>query len=142
MSVFAGGHTIGVARCSSFKQRLYNQNGNSLPDATLERNYYRDLKSVCPRSGGNNNISPLDFASPVKFDNTYFKLILWGKGLLTSDEVLLTGKVRNTMKLVKAYAENESLFFQQFARSMIKMGNISPLIGFNGEVRKNCRQVN
>lgn len=140
--VYAGGHTIGVARCSSFKQRLYNQNGNNQPDATLERNYYHDLKSVCPRSGGDNNISPLDSSSPVKFDNTYFKLILWGKGLLTSDEVLLTGKVRKTMELVKAYAEDESLFFQQFAMSMIKMGNVSPLIGFNGEVRKNCRRVN
>ncbi|KAL3734670.1 hypothetical protein ACJRO7_023939 [Eucalyptus globulus] len=138
----SGGHTIGVARCTSFKQRLYNQNGNNQPDATLERTYYQDLKTVCPQSGGDNNISPLDIASPVKFDNSYFKLVLWGKGLLNSDEVLLTGKVGKTMNLVKAYAEDESLFLQQFAKSMIKMGNISPLIGFNGEVRKNCRHVN
>ncbi|MBA0788235.1 hypothetical protein Gotri_027665 [Gossypium trilobum] len=136
------GHTIGVARCATFKQRLYNQNGNNLPDQTLERTYYYGLKSVCPKSGGDNNISPLDFGSPVKFDNLYFKLILWGKGLLNSDEVLLTGNVGNTMELVKAYAKDENLFFKQFAKSMIKMGNISPLTGFNGEVRKNCRLVN
>lgn len=138
----AGGHTIGMARCVTFKQRLYNQNGNNQPDETLERSYYYGLKSVCPRSGGDNNISPLDLASPARFDNTYFKLILWGKGLLTSDEVLLTGNVGNTVSLVKSYADNENLFFAQFAKSMVKMGNINPLTGYNGEVRKNCRRVN
>lgn len=131
-----------MARCVTFKQRLYNQNGNNQPDETLERSYYYGLKSVCPRSGGDNNISPLDLASPARFDNTYFKLLLWGKGLLTSDEVLLTGNVGNTVSLVKSYAEDENLFFQQFATSMVKMGNINPLTEFNGEVRKNCRRVN
>lgn len=126
----------------TFKQRLYNQNGNNQPDETLEKTYFLGLKSVCPKSGGDNNISPLDFASPVKFDNTYFKLILWGKGLLTSDEVLFTGNIGRTMELVKSYAEDDGLFFDQFAKSMVKMGSISPLTGFKGEVRKNCRGVN
>ncbi|KAJ7957800.1 Peroxidase [Quillaja saponaria] len=138
----SGGHTIGMARCVTFKQRLYNQNGNNQPDETLEKSYYFGLKSVCPKSGGDNNISPLDFGSPAKFDNTYFKLILWGKGLLFSDQVLLTGNEKNSMELVKSYAEDEDFFFEQFAKSMIKMGNIKPLRGFNGEVRKNCRRVN
>ncbi|XP_059637012.1 peroxidase 9 [Cornus florida] len=138
----SGSHTIGVARCVTFKQRLYNQNGNNQPDETLERTYYFGLKSVCPRSGGDNNISPLDFGSPVRFDNAYFKLILWGKGLLTSDEVLLTGNVGNTRELVKSYADDEGLFFSQFAKSMVRMGNISPLTANNGEIRKNCRRAN
>ncbi|XP_050215327.1 peroxidase 9 [Mercurialis annua] len=138
----SGAHTIGVARCVTFKQRLYNQNGNNEPDETLEKTYYRGLKSACPKSGGDNNISPLDFGSPVRFDNTYFKLILWGKGLLTSDEVLYTGNADKTMNLVKTYAEDEQLFFDQFAKSMIKMSNIRPLTGYSGEVRKNCRSVN
>ncbi|GMH13908.1 hypothetical protein Nepgr_015749 [Nepenthes gracilis] len=138
----SGGHTIGVARCTSFKKRLYNQNGNNQPDLTLERTYYNDLKSVCPRTGGDSNISPLDYASPQRFDNTYFKLILGGRGLLTSEEVLLTGNIANVVELVKAYAEDEGLFFNQFAQSMVKMGNINPLLGLNGEVRKNCRRIN
>ncbi|KAL3505329.1 hypothetical protein ACH5RR_035170 [Cinchona calisaya] len=138
----SGGHTIGVARCVTFRQRLYNQNGNNQPDVTLEKSYYNGLKSVCPNTGGDNNISPLDIASPLRFDNTYYKLILFGKGLLTSDEVLLTGKVARTMELVKNYAVDEALFFHQFAESMIKMGNINPLTGSNGEIRKNCRRIN
>ncbi|KAK4746266.1 hypothetical protein SAY87_012578 [Trapa incisa] len=138
----SGGHTIGVARCTTFKQRLYNQNGNNLPDQTLEQTYSHELRSVCPRFGGDNNITPLDVASPARFDNTYFKLILWGKGLLTSDEVLLTGRVQKTMELVKTYADNEALFFEQFSQSMVKMGSIGALTGSRGEVRKNCRRVN
>ncbi|KAL3840282.1 hypothetical protein ACJIZ3_024873 [Penstemon smallii] len=138
----SGGHTIGKARCVTFRQRLYNQNGNNEPDETLEKNYYNGLKTVCPKVGGDNNISPLDFSSPKKFDNSYFKLILWGKGLLNSDEVLATGNVRKTMELVRSYAEDEALFFFQFAKSMVKMGNINPLLGFQGEVRKNCRRLN
>lgn len=126
----------------TFRQRLYNQNGNNQPDVTLEKTYYSGLKARCPKSGGDNNISPLDIASPVKFDNTYYKLILYGKGLLSSDEVLLTGKVAKTMELVKNYAADESLFFHQFANSMIKMGNIKPLTGSNGEIRKNCHFIN
>jgi len=131
-----------VAKCATFKQRLYNQNGNNQPDSNLEKTFYFGLKSMCPRSGGDNIISPLDFGSPRMFDNTYYKLLLRGKGLLNSDEVLLTGSVKETHDLVKKYAQDESLFFQQFALSMIKLGNLRPLTGFNGEVRKNCRRVN
>ncbi|GFP95147.1 peroxidase 9 [Phtheirospermum japonicum] len=138
----SGGHTIGMARCVTFRQRLYNQNGDNQPDITLEKNYYNGLKAICPKAGGDNNISPLDFSTPVKFDNKYFKLLLWGKGLLSSDEVLLTGNVGKTRELVRSYAENEALFFHHFANSMVKMGNISPLVGSHGEIRKNCRSLN
>ncbi|GAA0150567.1 peroxidase [Lithospermum erythrorhizon] len=137
----SGAHTIGVARCVTFRQRLYNQNGNNQPDITLEKSFYTNLKTTCPQAGGDNNISPLDF-SPRRFDNTYFKLLMLGKGLLNSDEVLLTGNVRKTMDIVKNYASDEALFFQQFAKSMIKMGSISPLTGNHGEIRKNCRKLN
>ncbi|CAN1323299.1 Peroxidase 9 [Linum perenne] len=132
----SGGHTIGVARCTTFKQRLYSQNG---ADLSLEKTYSMGLKSVCPSIGGDNNISPLDFASPARFDNTYFKLILSGKGLLTSDQVLFTG---DTLQLVKSYAEDQQIFFNQFAKSMVRMGSIGVLTGFKGEVRNNCRRLN
>ncbi|CAL5371241.1 unnamed protein product [Camellia sinensis] len=136
-----GGHTIGNSRCTSFRQRLYNQSGNGLADMTLDKSYAAQLRSKCPRSGGDQNLFFLDFVSPTKFDNNYFKNLLASKGLLNSDQVLET-KNRQTMELVKKYAENNELFFEQFAKSMIKMGNISPLIGSSGEIRKNCRKIN
>jgi peroxidase len=99
------------------------------------------LRARCPRSGGDQILFFLDFVSPTKFDNSYFKNLLMYKGLLNSDEVLVT-KNKVSLELVKKYAENCGLFFQQFAKSMVKMGNISPLTGSKGEIRKNCRRMN
>ncbi|XP_065858373.1 peroxidase 72-like [Euphorbia lathyris] len=137
----SGSHTIGKARCVSFRQRLYNQSGNGKPDFTLDQSYAAQLRTRCPRSGGDQNLFFLDFASPTKFDNSYFKDILASKGLLSSDQVLFTQN-EASMELVKKYAESNQLFFQQFAKSMISMGNISPLTGSRGEIRKNCRKIN
>ncbi|KAI5684147.1 hypothetical protein M9H77_05375 [Catharanthus roseus] len=141
MVALSGSHTIGNARCTSFRQRLYNQTGNGLADFTLDKTYAAKLRNRCPRSGGDQNLFFMDFVSPTRFDNSYFKNLLASKGLLNSDEVLVT-KNAESLELVKQYAENNELFFQQFAKSMIKMGNISPLTGSRGEIRKNCRKIN
>ncbi|CAN4083346.1 unnamed protein product [Withania somnifera] len=137
----SGSHTIGNSRCTSFRQRLYNQSGNNQPDSTLDESYAAQLRNRCPRSGGDQNLFFLDFVSPTKFDNSYFKNLLASKGLLNSDQVLAT-KSRASLALVKQYAEDNALFFEHFAKSMVKMGNISPLTGSSGEIRKNCRKIN
>ncbi|PKI73957.1 hypothetical protein CRG98_005650 [Punica granatum] len=137
----SGSHTIGNSRCTSFRQRLYNQTGNGKPDFTLDQSYAAQLRGRCPRSGGDQNLFFLDFVSPVHFDNSYFKNLLAYKGLLNSDQILVTQN-QASMELVKKYAENNELFFEQFAKSMVKMGNVSPLTGSRGEIRKNCRKIN
>ncbi|KAL8047357.1 hypothetical protein ABFX02_08G235600 [Erythranthe guttata] len=137
----SGSHTIGNARCVSFRQRLYNQSGNSKPDPTLDQSYAATLRTRCPKSGGDQNLSFLDLVSPTKFDNSYFKNLLSFKGLLSSDQILVT-KNQVSFELVKKYAESNEVFFEQFAKSMVKMGNISPLTGFKGEIRSNCRKIN
>ncbi|KAK8566282.1 hypothetical protein V6N12_059811 [Hibiscus sabdariffa] len=141
LNLDAGSHTIGNARCTSFRQRLYNQSGNGQPDYTLDQSYASQLRANCPRSGGDQNLFFLDSVSPINFDNSYFKNLLVNKGLLNSDQVLFTMSGASR-ELVKTYAYNQELFFQQFAKSMIKMGNISPLTGNKGEIRNNCRKVN
>ncbi|KAI3461943.1 hypothetical protein Pfo_018606 [Paulownia fortunei] len=137
----SGSHTIGNSRCVSFRQRLYNQSGNLQPDLTLDQSYAAQLRTRCPRSGGDQNLFALDFVTPTKFDNSYFKNLLSFKGLLSSDQVLVT-KNKVSRELVKKYAANNHLFFKQFAKSMVKMGNISPLTGSRGEIRKKCRKIN
>jgi len=138
-AIAIGAHTIGNARCTSFRQRLYNSS-NGEPDSSLDQYYAAALRFRCPRSGGDQNLFFLDYATPYKFDNYYFKNILANKGLLSSDQILLTNL--ESAELVKTYAENNDIFFEQFAKSMIKMGNISPLTNSMGEIRKNCRQIN
>ncbi|XP_076916888.1 peroxidase 72-like [Bidens hawaiensis] len=137
----SGSHTIGNARCTSFRQRLYNNTGNGQPDFKLETSYAAQLRANCPRTGGDQNLFPLDSGSPTKFDNGYYKNLLALKGLLSSDEILYTQN-QETYDLVKLYAKNQDEFFKQFAKSMVKMGNITPLTGNHGEIRKICRRVN
>jgi peroxidase len=115
----------------SFRQRLYGQNNNGQVDRTLNPAYAAELRGRCPRSGGDQNL----------FDNQYYHNILAMNGLLSSDEILLT-QSRETMDLVHRYAADQGLFFDHFAKSMVKMGNISPLTGSAGEIRHNCRRVN
>jgi len=139
----SGAHTIGLSRCISFKTRLYNQTGNVMPDATLDTTYLKQLRAVCPQTGTDNNqTTPLDPVTPIKFDVNYYKNVVAGKGLLSSDEILYSTKGSRTAGLVKSYTTNKHGFFKQFAASMIKMGNITPLTGSKGEIRKNCRRMN
>ncbi|KAJ8558339.1 hypothetical protein K7X08_005105 [Anisodus acutangulus] len=137
----SGGHTIGDARCTTFKQRLYNQSGNNLPDYTMDQSYAAQLRYKCPRFGGDQTLFFLDYVSPTKFDNSYFKNLLASRGLLNSDQVLVTMNPAS-FALVRLYAQNNEIFLEQFARSIVKMGNISPLTGNMGEIRKNCRKIN
>lgn len=141
MYILSGSHTIGMSRCANFRQRLYNQRGNGLLDETLDKDYASFLKTGCPKSGGDENLFLLDFASPARFDNFYFKNLMNGNGLLSSDEILFTKSVF-TMELVKLYAEDNDVFFEQFAKSMVRMGNIAPLTRYQGEIRKDCRKIN
>ncbi|KHN25033.1 Peroxidase 20 [Glycine soja] len=133
----SGSHTIGRARCLSFRQRIY--------DAKEEYHYGYDhykrytsfrtiLQSICPVEGRDNKFAPLDFQTPKRFDNHYFINILEGKGLLGSDNVLISHDLDGkTTEQVWAYASNEKL--------LIKMGNINVLTGNEGEIRRNCRFV-
>ncbi|KAH9309325.1 hypothetical protein KI387_037236 [Taxus chinensis] len=138
----SGGHTIGQSRCTSFRQSLYGK-----LDSSVEQSYSTELKSRCPRSGGDNVLSALDVVSPTKFDNHYYKNLEMLKGLLTSDEELIHAEQKGapnhlTRAIVSAYALNEEEFFEQFAKSMVKMGNIKPLVGSKGEIRNNCARIN
>ncbi|XP_074308920.1 peroxidase 72-like [Silene latifolia] len=136
----SGAHTIGKARCTSFRQRLYNQNGGGKPDATIDPSYGLMLRGQCPPSGGDQNLFNLDPATPDQFDNIYYKNLVLSRGLLNSDQILFTNQA--SRKLVEQYAGNKRLFFDQFVISMVKMGNLFPLTGADGEIRESCRSVN
>ncbi|KAI9089201.1 hypothetical protein K1719_029480 [Acacia pycnantha] len=142
----SGSHTIGRARCTSFRQRIYETKPEYHYGYDRYRRYTtfrRILRSICPVTGRDHKRAPLDFETPTKFDNHYYVNILEGNGLLGSDNVLISQDHEGVItEQVWAYASNQKLFFDSFAKSMIKMGNINVLTGNEGEIRRHCRFAN
>ncbi|KAF6135373.1 hypothetical protein GIB67_027247 [Kingdonia uniflora] len=140
----SGSHTIGVSRCVSFKPRIYNGNIDD-EYGYCKRNtvFRRILRSICPKSGRDNAVVPLDFVTFTKFDSEYYRNLIQGKGLLNSDNVLISqDEEGRIVRRVWAYALDQQLFFRSFASSMVKMGKINVITGDQGEVRRNCRVKN
>ena len=94
-------------------------------NTTKRRGYYKPRKRSCEQ---------------VK----YYGNLLHGTAQLPSDQVMLSDAVAEatTAPIVHRFAANQQDFFRNFATSMVKMGNIGPLIGTDGEIRKNCRRTN
>ncbi|GMH05053.1 hypothetical protein Nepgr_006893 [Nepenthes gracilis] len=129
----SGSHTIGFARCISFRSHIYN-------DTNIDSSFASSLKKKCPVSGKDNVLQGLDLQTALNFDNDYYQNLLIKKGLLHSDQQLYNGNAADS--LVRNYVLHPSSFFEDFAKSMINMGNISPLTGKKGEIRLNCRKAN
>ncbi|KAK9057509.1 hypothetical protein SSX86_022345 [Deinandra increscens subsp. villosa] len=135
MVALAGGHTIGKARCTSFRAHVYNDSNIHPLFATLRQ-------SNCPPSSGSGdeNLAPLDIVTPARFNTHYYKNLIRKKGLLHSDQQFYSGG--STDPQVELYATNPVSFGMDFAAAMVKMGDIRPLTGADGEIRRNCRMVN
>jgi peroxidase len=133
----AGAHTVGRAQCKNFRPRIYN-------DTDIDATYAASLRASCPAQAGGASdgaLEPLDGSTPDAFDNAYFGNLLSQRGLLHSDQALFGGGGA-TDGLVSTYASSADQWGSDFAAAMVKMGNISPLTGTDGEIRVNCRRVN
>lgn len=128
-----GAHTIGKARCTNFRNRIYNE-------TNIDSSYAEDLQEDCPATGGDNNRAPLDNETPTVFDNEFYKELMEKKGLLHSDQQFYNGG--STDSQVESYGNHPEAFYAAFGNAMIKMANISPLTGSQGEIRNNCRKAN
>ncbi|CAL0307562.1 unnamed protein product [Lupinus luteus] len=128
----SGAHTIGLASCRTFRGHIYN-------DSSIDASYAKFLRSKCPRSG-NDIHEPLDYQTPIHFDNLYYKNLLNKKALLHSDQELFNGSF--TDNLVKKYATDTAAFYEDFAQGMVKLSSIKPLTGSKGQIRINCGKVN
>ena len=137
-----GAHTFGRARCVLFSDRLYNFQNTNNSDPTLDTTYLETLRQACPQDSNQASLNNLDPTTPDAFDNNYFTNLQNNRGLLQSDQELFSTQGSDTITIVNNFANSQTEFFDNFGRSMIKMGNISPLTGSNGEIRTNCRRVN
>ncbi|XP_039125552.1 peroxidase 12-like [Dioscorea cayenensis subsp. rotundata] len=130
----SGGHTIGLAHCTSFTNRLY-----PTQDTNMDKTFAKNLKLTCPAANTTNS-TVNDIRTPNTFDNKYYVNLVNKEGLFTSDQGLFSDF--RTKALVALFASNKILFFEHFALSMVKMGQISVLTGSQGEIRTNCSARN
>ncbi|KAD4982855.1 hypothetical protein E3N88_19526 [Mikania micrantha] len=132
MVALSGSHTIGQARCATFRARIYD-NASDI-DATFASN----LRTNCPPNGptGNGNLEPLDLVTPNTFDNNYFINLRDRRGLLASDQVLFSRD--STDSIVTEYIDNPSTFESDFAAAMVRMSEIQPRTGASGVIRTVC----
>ncbi len=131
-SAAAGAHTIGLAHCSAFSNRL-----SPTLDSTLASPLAQSLLTLCP--SGSNNTTNLDVTTPTKFDAAYFRNLQEGLGLLTSDAEFQSDG--STSGFVSANT-NFNTFAANFISSMIAMGNVEVLTGTAGQIRTNCHAFN
>ncbi|KAK9672303.1 hypothetical protein RND81_12G091000 [Saponaria officinalis] len=138
MVALSGAHTLGKARCATFSPRLQTNTGD------INLDFMQSLQQLCSTSNNIDNdiLANLDLVTPATFDNQYYVNLLSKEGLLPSDQALVGGDDDRTTELARLYADNEAVFFDDFQRAMLKMGNIGVLTGNSGEIRINCRVVN
>ncbi|KAK4386233.1 Peroxidase 1 [Sesamum angolense] len=117
LAVLSGGHTIGVSHCFSFSNRLYNFTGKKDVDPSMDPN-------------------------SQSFDVDYYTLVRKRRGLLQSDAALLNDNATSAYVDLHATASGKSSFFQDFAASMVRMGQIGVLTGTTGQIRNICSVVN
>ncbi|KAL0561801.1 hypothetical protein IC582_002244 [Cucumis melo] len=146
MVTLSGAHSIGIAHCPTFVGRLYSFNTTHAQDPSLDPSYADYLKSKCPppsSSGDDGSQQPdvdLDFSTPHHLDNSYYIELTNHRGLLISDQTLLSSSL--TSKMVLRYAHHGSKWETKFAKAMVKMGKIDVLTGSKGEIRRHCSFVN
>ncbi|KAK9224428.1 hypothetical protein WN943_009461 [Citrus x changshan-huyou] len=138
----SGAHTFGRAQCRTFSDRLFNFNNTGNPDPTLNTTLLQQLRQLCPQGGNGSVLTNLDVTTPDLFDNKYFFNLQISKGLLQSDQELFSTPGADTTAIVNVFSSNQAAFFKSFVISMIRMGNLKPLTGNQGEIRSNCRRVN
>ncbi|KAK7259412.1 hypothetical protein RIF29_25019 [Crotalaria pallida] len=137
MVALSGAHTIGQAQCFTFRSRIYNNASD------INVGFARTRQGGCPSLSNTENdkkLAPFDSVTPNSFDNNYFKNLIKKKGLLITDQVLFSGG--STDSIVSEYSKNPTTFKSDFAAAMIKMGDIKPLSGSTGTIRRICSAVN
>lgn len=136
MVVLSGAHSIGVSHCSAF-----NETHPQYP--TLDPSLANVLRNTCPNppfNANNDPTVPLDFVTPNRLDNRYYQDLQHNRGILNSDQALMTRPT--TVHMVRAFGSKGGDWAKKFAKAMVHMGSIEVLTGNQGEIRRNCRVVN
>ncbi|KAF5195774.1 Peroxidase [Thalictrum thalictroides] len=145
MVTLVGAHTIGQTDCLFFRYRLYNFTATGNADPTINPAFLPQLQALCPPNGDGTKRVALDKDSQTNFDNSFFKNVKDGNGVLESDQRLWGDAT--TRPIVQNYAGTIRgllglRFDLEFSKAMIKMSGIEVKTGSQGEIRKICSKFN
>lgn len=140
MIALSAAHTLGFSHCSKFANRIYNFSTTSEVDPTLNKTYATNLQTMCPKNVDPRIAIDMDPNTPRKFDNMYYKNLVQGMGLFTSDQVLFTDS--RSKPVVSSWASNSAAFNQAFISAMTKLGRVGVKTGSNGNIRRDCGAFN
>jgi peroxidase len=134
MVTLSGAHTIGIAHCSSFSDRLTSNSSDM--DPSLKST----LQEECRSDSGSDNTVVQDNKTPDTLDNKYYKNVLSHEVLFTSDAALMMAT--DTSDAVRANAMDTNKWEDKFKAAMVRMGAIEVKTIANGEIRRSCRVLN
>ncbi|BAT98716.1 hypothetical protein VIGAN_10004200 [Vigna angularis var. angularis] len=141
MVTLSGAHSIGVANCGTFSNRLYTFSDTVRQDPSLDPSYAETLKNQCPPPPTVTGTTVfLEPSTPIRLDSKYYEGLINHRGLLTSDQTLFGSQ--STKAMVESNAYNGASWAEKFALAMVRMGSIQVLTGYDGEIRKQCSFVN
>ncbi|KAF7005093.1 hypothetical protein CFC21_020240 [Triticum aestivum] len=134
----SGAHSFGIAHCSSFSDRFTPVDDT---DLVIDPNFAAKLRAKCAKDMPAGTVNQtLDLRTPDVFDNKYYFDLIAKQGLFKSDQGLIVHP--NTTRMATRFSLNQGAFFEQFAKSMVKMSNMDLLTGSQGEIRFNCAVPN
>lgn len=143
--VLAGAHSIRNVLGKMFDYRLYlNLTDSKVPPVAPWFAAYVKTKCLPPSLGiteeRGDAIVKLDPATPFTLTSFFYINLLRGRGLLESDQVLISDP--RTRRIVREMAFYPGAWIQKFVQAMIKMGTLNVLTGDEGEIRRNCQVFN
>ncbi|KAK7363775.1 hypothetical protein VNO77_05932 [Canavalia gladiata] len=132
-----GAHTLGVGHCINIVGRLYDP----LLGDKIDFGFKISLRVVCPTKIPLTNLTfvPNDM-SPVTFDNQYYRDIIMGRGLFGIDSNI--SRDPRTAPFVFRFAMDQNYFFRAFSSAFVKLSSTNVLTGVQGDVRRQCNNIN
>ncbi|XP_020085435.1 peroxidase 44-like [Ananas comosus] len=143
MVVLLGGHTVGVAHCTFFRDRLGNFQGTGQPDPTMDPALLAKLKETCgPRAKPlkSDPTAFLDQNASFAIDNSYYSQIMQKRGVMQIDQELADDN--STAATVQGLAADAAGFARRFADALVRLGSVEIKQGSDGEIRRSCQAFN
>nr|CAD1843553.1 unnamed protein product [Ananas comosus var. bracteatus] len=143
MVVLLGGHTVGVAHCTFFRDRLGNFQGTGQPDRSMDPALLAKLKETCgPRAKPlkSDPTAFLDQNTSFAVDNSYYSQIVQKRGVMQIDQELADDN--STAATVQGLAADAAGFARRFADALVRLGSVEIKQDSDGEIRRSCQAFN